>query len=56
MTKNTSFEEVAEWIRKTYYKTVSYSDVGRWHQIYGEMNTITDIIRILKQKQKEELK
>jgi hypothetical protein len=56
MTENTSFEEVAEWIRKTYYKTVNYSDVGRWHQIYGEMNTITDIIRILKQKQKEELK
>ena len=54
MTENTSFGEVAEWIRKTYYKTQFYGDVGRWHRIYGEMNTIPDIIRILKQKQKEE--
>jgi len=56
MTENTSFEEVAEWIRNTYYETVSYQDVGRWHRIYGEMNTIQDVIRILKEKQKEGLK
>jgi hypothetical protein len=56
MIENTSYGEVAEWIRKTYYETVSYTDVGRWHSIYKEMNTIPDIIRILKEKQKEELK
>ncbi len=53
MTENTSFGEIAEWIRKTYYETVNYSDVGRWHKLYGEMNTVPDIIRILKEKQKE---
>jgi len=29
MTENTSYGEVAKWIRKTYYETVSYTDVGR---------------------------
>ena len=53
MTENTSFGEIAEWIRKTYYETVNYNDVGRWHKLYGEMNTVPDIIRILKEKQKE---
>lgn len=54
MTENLPYGEVAEWIRKTYYETVSYTDVGRWHYLYGEMNTIPDLIRILKQKEQTE--
>jgi hypothetical protein len=56
MTENTSYDEVAEWIRKTYRTCYRYSDVGLWHPIYGEMNTVWDVIRVLEKKHKEELK
>ena len=55
MTEKYTFEEVAEWIRSTYHKTISYNG-KRWHPIYQEFDTIYDIIRILKQKHGEELK
>lgn len=54
--KNLTYKEVADWIRKTYRKCNRYSDVGLWHPIYGEMNTVWDIIRVLEKKHKEELK
>ncbi|NDB84841.1 MAG: hypothetical protein EB127_19350 [Alphaproteobacteria bacterium] len=56
MTENTSYGEVAKWIRKTYLTCYRYSDVGLWHPIYGEMNTIWDVIRVIEKKHKEELK
>jgi hypothetical protein len=53
MTKSTTYGEVAKWIRQIRRKCNYYGDVGYWHWKYKEMNTISDIIRILEQKDEE---
>lgn len=42
-----TFGLMAKWIRDNYYKTISYSDVKRWHRLYGNMESIPDLIRVL---------
>jgi hypothetical protein len=44
-----TFKQMEEWIRYNYYKTVNYDGI-RWHSLYGDMETIPDLIRILGKK------
>jgi hypothetical protein len=53
MNENLTYKEVADWIRKTHRKCNRYCDVGLWHPIYGEMNTVWDIIIVLEKKHNE---
>lgn len=46
-----TFNQIAEWIRFNYNKTINYSG-KRWHRLYGNMDTIPDLIEILKKKSK----